>query len=228
MSKSIFSRSLGDLPPEKVIALVARYYATTVEDIHSQSRANKISSIRQVAMWALYLYSGLTYKQIGKMLGRDHATIRYGVTRAQSNLSAIEGLKKLLDKRNLDAEIHSPSPLEFDPVIKNIKVPDLILPSQLSPEKTINKIADAFVIQPSKITGMYKTKSLEILKIRQLAAFALRRFNSLEYSMILKLIPSFIDCDLIKSAIKDTEMSLDSGQMSELQSLVLSNNYRGK
>jgi len=66
----------------EIIRLCATLFAVPVEDIMSPKRNQRIVEAR-FAFYAALRMRGWSYPRIGKFLGRDHATVMYGVQRAE-------------------------------------------------------------------------------------------------------------------------------------------------
>lgn len=62
-----------------VIARVAASYGVTVEEIMGKSRNRPIVWARQEAYYAVKVATGAAYTRVGKIFGRDHSTIMFGV-----------------------------------------------------------------------------------------------------------------------------------------------------
>ncbi len=76
------------LTPEALIRAVAQYYHISVEDLRSKSRRRTIAHPRQVAMYLLREETGLSFPQIGELLGgRDHTTVMHGYERVAQELA---------------------------------------------------------------------------------------------------------------------------------------------
>ena len=51
-------------------------------EIMSKKREFRIATARQLVMWYLYEVCGMSYPDIGRAMGKTHATILYGVRQA--------------------------------------------------------------------------------------------------------------------------------------------------
>lgn len=66
----------------EIIKLCATLFKVPVEDLMSPKRDQRIVEAR-FALYAALRMRGWTYPRIGRFLGRDHATVMYGVQRAE-------------------------------------------------------------------------------------------------------------------------------------------------
>ncbi|HET9980627.1 MAG TPA: helix-turn-helix domain-containing protein, partial [Ktedonobacterales bacterium] len=67
---------------DTVLAMVARHFAITVDDLRGKSRNHQIAWARQVAMYLLREETDASLFVIGRQLGgRDHTTIMHGCAR---------------------------------------------------------------------------------------------------------------------------------------------------
>lgn len=64
---------------ESVLKAVCLVFDIEMSDLKSQSRRREFAMPRQCAMYVLKKTTNLTYSAIGRFLGRDHATVIYGV-----------------------------------------------------------------------------------------------------------------------------------------------------
>ena len=67
--------------------------------IWSKDRTYKVASARQLAMWYLWKVCGLGYNEIGRAMGKYHATIMYGVRQAEIMINST----RAYDRRIRDA-----------------------------------------------------------------------------------------------------------------------------
>ncbi|RJE87113.1 helix-turn-helix domain-containing protein [Paracoccus onubensis] len=84
---------------------VAAFRSIDTEELLGTDRSSSIAWARQEAYWAIRLYTSLSFHAIGRILGRDHTTIRSGVHAVQSrrdgDLDYRNELAELLTKINL-------------------------------------------------------------------------------------------------------------------------------
>lgn len=71
----------------------------STEEIMSPNRSFRVASARQLVYWHLY-YHGLGLSEIGRAMGKHHATIMYGVRQAET---MIERNRTKEDRRIHDA-----------------------------------------------------------------------------------------------------------------------------
>jgi chromosomal replication initiation ATPase DnaA len=65
---------------EKIVGIVCGYFQTELKSLQSKSRQRHIVYPRQLCMYFLKSYTGLTQKIIGEMFGsRDHTTVIHAV-----------------------------------------------------------------------------------------------------------------------------------------------------
>lgn len=91
----------AQVTPEEVVALVARHFEISLDDLASPSRKREIVQARQVAMFLLRNELDLSYASVGALFGgRDHATVMHSVEKVGGLLqnddtmqSAIESLR---------------------------------------------------------------------------------------------------------------------------------------
>lgn len=51
--------------------------------IMGRERTYKVASARQLVMWYLYAVCKMSYSDIGRVMGKNHATVMYGVRQAE-------------------------------------------------------------------------------------------------------------------------------------------------
>jgi chromosomal replication initiator protein len=85
----------SDVPPDKIIELVAREWHTTPEALLGRDRSQKIAQPRQVAMYLLRKETDASLPQIGDLLGgRDHTTVMYAIEKISNQIETKTDLRK--------------------------------------------------------------------------------------------------------------------------------------
>lgn len=102
--KSSINPSLNDKPShEMILDIVCHYFNLTLDDLMSKNKQKNIAESRQMAMYLLFKYGNMTYKQIGEVFGgKHHTTIMHGYNKVFEELqkenpyylSAIQNLEK--------------------------------------------------------------------------------------------------------------------------------------
>jgi chromosomal replication initiator protein len=64
---------------DEIIALVARTYSVTPDDLRSRTRKRHIARPRQIAMYLCRRYTDASLKEIGRTLQRDHTSVLYAI-----------------------------------------------------------------------------------------------------------------------------------------------------
>ncbi len=91
------SKHINRFHPDEIIRTLCNYYGLKPTQIKSSKREASLVKARQVAMYILRNELGLSFMEIGNLLGgRDHSTIMHGVDK-------IEGM---LEQNNLLGEIN--------------------------------------------------------------------------------------------------------------------------
>lgn len=76
-----------NVPPLKLIALVANEWQTSVEALLGRDRSQRIAEPRQVAMYLLRHETNASLPQIGEVLGgRDHTTVMYAIQKITGDI----------------------------------------------------------------------------------------------------------------------------------------------
>ena len=84
-----------DIPPQKIVELVAKEWQTTVEALLGRDRSQKIVQPRQVAMYLLRKETDASLPQIGEVLGgRDHTTVMHSIDKITSDIETKADLRK--------------------------------------------------------------------------------------------------------------------------------------
>ncbi len=85
----------SDIPPERVIDLVARAFNLNTEKLLSRDRSRKVALPRQIAMYLLREEVNASLPQIGNALGgRDHTTVMYGIEKVADLLERDDRLRR--------------------------------------------------------------------------------------------------------------------------------------
>lgn len=89
------TRTSGTLDTERVVSVVAAHYRIKPNEIFGNSRQRSISQARQVAMYLVRQYVGLSMPEIGRLFGgRDHTTVLNAIRKVTG---AIEEKDPLID-----------------------------------------------------------------------------------------------------------------------------------
>lgn len=76
-----------NVPPLKLIALVANEWQTSVEALMGRDRSQRIAEPRQVAMYLLRQETNASLPQIGESMGgRDHTTVMYAIQKIAGDI----------------------------------------------------------------------------------------------------------------------------------------------
>ncbi len=74
---------------DEIVALAARAYSVSLEELRGRSRRRRVVRPRQIAMYLCRLYTDASLKEIGQVFRRDHTTV----------LHAIESVEKRVVER---------------------------------------------------------------------------------------------------------------------------------
>ncbi|MEM2146896.1 MAG: helix-turn-helix domain-containing protein, partial [Candidatus Jordarchaeaceae archaeon] len=86
--------------PLKIIEVVATHYNLTVEQLQSKERTANLALARQVAMYLLRTFGGLSLKEIGAYFGgKDHSTVIHAIekitTLKKENTSLSQDIQRI-------------------------------------------------------------------------------------------------------------------------------------
>jgi chromosomal replication initiator protein len=91
--------------PDEIINNICSFYKIKPTQLKSQKRDSFLVKPRQVAMYVLKKELGLTYVEIGNILGgRDHTTIMYGVEKVENLISDSKFSEDILNISKLVVE----------------------------------------------------------------------------------------------------------------------------
>ena len=94
----------GNIPTgimvEKILSVVAKHFGVSIEDIKSRKRTENIANARHTALYLIRNLTPLSLDEIGKIVGRDHATVVFSNTKIENNIKtknkAGSEIKKLI------------------------------------------------------------------------------------------------------------------------------------
>lgn len=103
----------AQVAPEELLALVARHFDVSVDDLVGSRRLKNLVLARQVAMYLLRVDLDLPYTRIGEMFGgRDHATAMHSVRKVEELLDVDEMLRHAVNTlREQMAQPAQPAPV---------------------------------------------------------------------------------------------------------------------
>jgi chromosomal replication initiator protein len=79
--------------PDEVLHAVSHHFNLRVRDLRSQSRASRVTTPRQVAMYLMRRHCNLSYPEIGRRFGRHHTTALHSDRVVQEQLADNAGLR---------------------------------------------------------------------------------------------------------------------------------------
>jgi len=85
------------ITPDTIVDIVAEHFNITRGDIMSKKRNAEIAQPRQIVMYLCRDILDIPYKQIGKVLGRDHSTVMHGITAVEDEMSAYPEMQRTID-----------------------------------------------------------------------------------------------------------------------------------
>lgn len=93
--------------PTVILNVVAEVFNVSLEDLKGNSRRREISWARQIGMYLMRQYTGLSFPRIGEEFGgKDHTTVMYScekITQLQeTDQSLIQTLQQLSDRINMN------------------------------------------------------------------------------------------------------------------------------
>jgi len=88
-----------NVPPLKLISLVANEWQTSVEALLGRDRSQRIAEPRQVAMYLLRQETNASLPQIGEALGgRDHTTVMYAIQKITTDILIKKDMERKVNR----------------------------------------------------------------------------------------------------------------------------------
>ena len=89
----------SSLDPEYIIEMIAKDYEISVRDLQGQSRKQKISIVRQIAMFVLRHKLNVPFEDIGALFGnRNHTSVMYACKIVKEKMGKDGGFRKQVEK----------------------------------------------------------------------------------------------------------------------------------
>jgi chromosomal replication initiator protein len=88
----------GEVPPEVILSVTARYFGLRREHLVSKSRSRPLTTARHVAMYLLRELTQLSLIKIGELFERDHTTALHGIQKVE---------KLMLDRDTTYRQVHA-------------------------------------------------------------------------------------------------------------------------
>ena len=92
----------GNIPTsvmvEKILSAVTKEYGVSVEDLKSKKKTDNIAQARHKAIYILRKLTDLTYKAIGEIFNRDHATVMNSIEKVNTNIVTVKNEKADIDR----------------------------------------------------------------------------------------------------------------------------------
>lgn len=97
----------GDLEPQKIVDLVARYFNLSAEKLLGRDRSRNVALPRQIAMYILREEANVSLPQIGQVLGgRDHTTVMYAIEKISKEIQGDSGSSVGRDVMKIKEQIY--------------------------------------------------------------------------------------------------------------------------
>ena len=87
-------RSVG---PDEIIDTVATFYTVSRDQLMGKRRLKQLVRPRHVAMWLVREQTELSFPEIGRVFGRDHATIQHACKKIRSHLDQDADLRSSIE-----------------------------------------------------------------------------------------------------------------------------------
>ncbi len=86
------------ITPDLILKTVCKYFDTDINTLKGSKRSKDVVFPRHIIMYLLYTVCGMTYENIGDMLGgRDHTTVLNGVNKVTNLLKSDASFKKTFE-----------------------------------------------------------------------------------------------------------------------------------
>lgn len=96
--KDILSESSNEITPEKIKAVVCKYFNIKESDIDSSKRTRNIAFPRQIAMYICREMTDLSLPKIGGSFGgRDHSTVLHACDKIATEIKEKESVREIVD-----------------------------------------------------------------------------------------------------------------------------------
>jgi chromosomal replication initiator protein len=98
----------GDVEPQKVVDLVAKYFNLSPEKLLSPDRSREVALPRQIAMYLLREDVNISLPRIGEALGgRDHTTVMHAIKTITDKIERDDQLRRRVN--NIRQQLHGQS-----------------------------------------------------------------------------------------------------------------------
>lgn len=98
----------GNIPTEavveRIVFCVAKHYGLSVDTLKSKNKSATVATARQVAAFLIRDITKLPFKEIGKILERDHSTIISSIDKVYLNLRTMDNFKLEVERIKKDIE----------------------------------------------------------------------------------------------------------------------------
>ena len=98
------------LSPEMIMQIAADYFGIAVADLVNRGRSAPIALQRQIVMYLIREETGMSFPQIGQLLGgRDHTTVMHGIDKIAGDLLKDADLSRAVNE--LRTRLYEPIPV---------------------------------------------------------------------------------------------------------------------
>jgi chromosomal replication initiator protein len=82
---------------DTILNATSKHFNLKVKDLKAVTRAKNVALPRQIAMFLIRRYTGLAYREIGQIFGKDHSTAVHAQQKIEANLETDLELKKNIE-----------------------------------------------------------------------------------------------------------------------------------
>ena len=83
----------NDAMVEKILSHTSKKYGVSVEDLKSKKKTNSIAGARHIAIYIIRNLTDLSFKDIGRIFGRDYSTIISSVNKIDINIRTVNNFE---------------------------------------------------------------------------------------------------------------------------------------
>lgn len=83
---------------EKILSVVSREFGVSVDAMKSKKKSDNIAKARHRAIYILRQLTELTYKAIGDIFNRDHATVMNSIEKVEIYIKTVKNEKAIIDR----------------------------------------------------------------------------------------------------------------------------------
>lgn len=96
--KKAYPEENSELTIENIQEAVAKHFDLKVSDLKANTRAKAVAMPRQIAIYLIRKYTGMGFKEIGSLFGKDHSTVIHACSKVEREMDSEVAMRETIEQ----------------------------------------------------------------------------------------------------------------------------------